>query len=192
MKKYRTPNGFDGVIIYAQPERMQKPMPYFLSNDPALNGQDSKEVTAIKPNYGYRYAWCGETEETLIMHRHLTPIEEDFKTGERILVKQERDKDWYERIYIGSYFPNDQWLCVDGGGEEDFLTGKSFSVTPWKYAKKKPGFKPVIVDINKEDNVYARVDADVVHFVHMGYIDAISHETIEALYKAVQEVKSSK
>ncbi len=66
-------------------------------------------------------------------------VEIDTKQCKRMLVW---DEDWHkaqERVVIVKV--GDRYLCVENGGEENFLTRKIYGIVTWKYAKPLPETK---------------------------------------------------
>ena len=138
MKKYKTPNGYEVILE-------------IINNCVTIIGNDrnfSGDYNHLAKPYGYPFAYQlikNDTVKHAIENYHLTPIEEEeFKTGERILVSANMT-DWIERIFFMEN-GNGGAYCIRYEHETLFEQKKTgFMVTNWAYIKKKPSFKEQVV-----------------------------------------------
>jgi hypothetical protein len=107
-----------------------------------ITEEDGKEfiyygvIDGMFSNYGY--------QEVLEHNAEIIELPGEFKRGERVLVRDRDDSEWYESIFItkidGAVYP---YVVVSSNYEDEFINGKGFYTTQYTQCKKLPTQKEI-------------------------------------------------
>lgn len=73
----------------------------------------------------------------LYNNAEIIELSDEFERGERVLVRDRDNSEWYERIFLtkidGAIYP---YVVVVSNYEDDFINGKKFDITRYTQCKK--------------------------------------------------------